>query len=98
MDGSHRLARAVLGHWPRLDQLGRARIASLAPLCRTYLRKAGDEEQRAEWIREAARGWARFWTGRLDLDALAWEISELLDDLDVVDRKVDEAGRVRSSV
>lgn len=93
MGGSHRLARAVLGRWPRLDQLGRAYISSLAPLCRAYLREAGDPEQRAERIKDTAGGWARFWTGRLDLDVLAWEITELLDDIDVADRKVDEATR-----
>jgi hypothetical protein len=49
--------------------------------------------RRAEQIREAARGWARFWTGRVDLDALAWETSQLLDDLEVADRKVAEATR-----
>jgi hypothetical protein len=37
------------------------------------------------------RGWARFWTGRLDLDALAWEITELVDDIDIADPKVEEA-------
>jgi transposase len=93
MGESHRLARAVLGQWPRLDQLGRAHIRSVAALCKTYLRDGGDPEQRAERIREAARGWARFWTGRLDLDALAWEITELLDDIDIADRKVEEASQ-----
>jgi transposase len=93
MGESHRLARAVLEHWPRLDRLGRARIASLAALCRAYLRRADDAPGQAERIRESARGWARFWTGRLDLDSLAWEISALLADIDTADRKVEEATR-----
>lgn len=63
--------------------LGRAHISSLAPLCRSCLREVGDPEQRAGRIRETARGWARFWAGRLDLDVLAWEITELIDDIDV---------------
>ena len=93
MKESHRLARAVLTHWPRIDRLGRAHIASLEALCRTYLRDGGDPQRRAERIRDTARGWARFWTGRVDLEALAWETTSLLDDLEVADRKVDEATR-----
>jgi transposase len=93
MGGSHRLARAVLGHWPHLDQLSRARNSSIAALCRSYLRDGGDPEKRAGRIKDTARGWARFWISRLDLDALAWEISQLLEDIDIADRKVDEATR-----
>lgn len=89
MDGSHRLARMVFSHWPRLDRLARAHTRSVAALCRSYLRDGGDPTQRAERIREAARGWARFWTGRLDLDAVAWELSEMLGDLDALDDKLD---------
>lgn len=90
---SLRLGRAILGRWPRLDQLSRAHTKSIAALCKTYLRDGGDPEQRAGWIRETARGWAGFWTGRLDLDALAWEITELLDDIDIADHKVEEASQ-----
>lgn len=91
MDESHPLAHAVLGRWPHLDQLSRAHTKSIATLCKTYLRDGGDPDQRAERIRDTARGWARFWTGRLDLDALAWEITELLDDINLADHKVEEA-------
>lgn len=93
MDESHPLAHAVLGRWPHLEQLGRAHLKSIAALCKTYLRDGGDPEQRAERIRDTARGWARFWSGRLDLDALAWEITELLGDIVLVDRKIEEASQ-----
>lgn len=93
MAESHQLARMVLSHWPRLDQLARARTISVAALCHSYLRNSGDPQVRAERIRQAARGWARFWTGRLDLEALAWEVTEMLADLDIADRKLEEANR-----
>lgn len=93
MDGSHRLARMVFSHWPRLDRLARAHNQSVAALCRSYLRDGGDPTQRAERIRDAARGWARFWTGRLDLDAVAWELTEMLADLEALDDKLDRVNR-----
>ncbi|MGH8948709.1 MAG: hypothetical protein ACRDXF_07615, partial [Acidimicrobiia bacterium] len=46
-----------------------------------------DPRQRAERIRDAAAGWARFWDGRLDLDALAWEVDAMLDDITVADQR-----------
>lgn len=91
MDGSHQLARMVLSQWPRLDQLARAHTSSVAALCRSYLRDSGDPQARAERIRQAARGWCRFWAGRLDLEALAWEVTEMLADLDIADRKLERA-------
>ena len=84
--------------WPHLDQLSRAHTKSIAAFCKTCLRDGGDPQQRAERIRDAARGWARFWSGRLDLDALAWEITELLDDIDIADRKVEEASQQASAL
>jgi transposase len=44
-------------------------------------------QRRAERIRDAATGWARFWEGRLDLDALAWEVSAMLSDIEIADRR-----------
>ncbi len=40
-----------------------------------------DPARRAERIRAAASGWSEFWLGRLDLDDLAWEVGQCLDDI-----------------
>jgi hypothetical protein len=49
---------------------------------------------RAERIRHAARGWVDFWHGRVDLDALAWEVTELVGDIAAADaRAARAAGR-----
>ena len=42
-------------------------------------------------IRSAARAWVEFWDGHLDLEALAWETSELLDDYAAADARVERA-------
>ncbi|MDQ3499814.1 MAG: transposase [Actinomycetota bacterium] len=44
-------------------------------------------QRRAERIRDAATGWARFWEGRLDLDALAWELTAMLGDIEIADER-----------
>ena len=36
-----------------------------------------------------AAGWAAYWRGRVDLDALAWETTELLGD--IADARIDRA-------
>ena len=46
---------------------------------------------RAEQIRSAARDWSRFWAGRLDLDALAWEVTEHLADLAAGNSRIERA-------
>lgn len=88
---SQPLLQALLGRWPHLRQLARARTASIAQLCRQRLRRPGDADRRAERIRAAANGWATFWHGRLDLDALAWEAGELLGDIAAADARIDRA-------
>jgi transposase len=85
------LLQALLGRWPHLQQLARARNTSIAQLCRQRLRRPGDVNRRAERIRAAANGWAMFWHGRLDLDALAWEITELLGDIAAADARIARA-------
>ncbi len=85
------LLQALLGRWPHLSQLARARITSIAKLCRSRLRNPDHADRRAERIRDMAAGWAAFWRGRVDLDALAWETTERLSDIAVADARIDRA-------
>ncbi len=89
--GSHALAQPLLRRWSHLERLAHARVSSIAELCVAHLRQLGDPYRRAVRIRDAARGWASFWAGRLDFDALAWEVSELLDDIAAADAKIARA-------
>jgi hypothetical protein len=45
-----------------------------------HTRAVADVPARVEQIRVAATEWARFWNGRLALDALAWDVGEHLSD------------------
>ncbi|MDQ1721410.1 MAG: hypothetical protein QOI26_1144 [Pseudonocardiales bacterium] len=45
-----------------------------------HTRAVADVPARVEAIRSAAAAWAKFWDGWLDLDALAWDVSEHLAD------------------
>lgn len=90
---SHRLLQPILGRWPHLGQLSRAHTGSILDVCKRRLRDGQDLEARARAIRQAAAGWAAFWRGRVDLDALAWEVDELLGDIRVADDRVDRAAR-----
>jgi len=78
--GSLPTAVAVLGRWPHLAHLGAARRASLTAVVAEHTRAVPDVPARVDQIRAAATAWARFWDGRLDLDALAWDVSEHLSD------------------
>jgi len=78
--GSLPTAVALLGRWPHLAQLGAARRASLTAVVAEHTRAVADVPARVEQIRAAATAWARFWDCRLDLDALAWDVSEHLTD------------------
>jgi hypothetical protein len=84
--GGHTLAQPLLGRWPHLGALARARAESITETVATHTRDH-DPARRAERIRHAARGWLRFWHGRLDLDHLAWEVGELLDDIEIADAR-----------
>ena len=88
---SQPLLRALLGRWPHLDRLARARTASITQVCRPRLRHPRDAERRAERIRAMAAGWAAFWRRRVDLDALAWETTERLGDIAAADARIDRA-------
>jgi transposase len=89
--GSRSTALAVIRRWPHLDGLRRARVGSIAEVVAAHTRGVVDAETRAERIRSAASEWRDFWHGHLDLDGLAWETAELLDDLAIADARVDRA-------
>jgi transposase len=82
--GGHGLAQPVLGRWPDLAGLSAARLSSITELVAAHSRDR-DPSRRAERIRDAARGWLLFWKGRLDLDMLAWEVAEMLSDIEIAD-------------
>jgi transposase len=89
--GSRATALAVLRRWSHLEELSRARPATIADVVAANTRGAGDVAARAATIRSAARQWCEFWAGHLDLDALAWETAELLDDLAAAEARVERA-------
>jgi transposase len=90
--GGHGLAQPVLGRWPHLSVLARARLGSITTVVAAHTRDT-DPARRARKIRDAAAGWAGFWDGRLDLDALSWEVTEMLGDVETADRRRDAATR-----
>jgi transposase len=90
--GGHTLAQPLLDRWPHLEALSRARRSSISDVVAAHSRDH-DPDRRAERIRDAAAGWAGFWEGRLDLDALAWEVAAMLDDIAVADQRQAEATR-----
>ncbi|MFQ5524457.1 MAG: IS110 family transposase [Acidimicrobiia bacterium] len=79
--GSRATATAVLQRWSHLERLARARPGSVADVVAAHTRGVTDATRRADRIRIAARGWAEFWDGHLDLDALGWETAELVADV-----------------
>jgi transposase len=81
----HSLAQPILQRWPHLRALAHARAESITEIVARHSRSP-NPARRAVKIREAANGWAMFWLGRLDLDALSWEIGQMLDDIDIADR------------
>ncbi len=88
---SHRLVQPILRRWPDLRHLARARTRTIMHECDGRLRDGGDLEERARSIRQTAAGWAEFWHSRIDLDALAWEVGELLDDITAADGIISRA-------
>ena len=91
--GGHTLAQPLLGRWAHLERLSRARLSSITEIVAAHSRDR-DPARRAERIRHAAAGWARFWEGRLDVDALAWEVAAMLDDITAADlRQADATGQ-----
>jgi transposase len=88
--GGHQVAQPVLRRWPELGGLARARVDSIADVIGAHCRDR-DPRRRAERVRSSAGGWAAFWSARLDLDALAWEVDALLRDIAVADDRHLEA-------
>jgi transposase len=89
--GSRPTALAVLRRWPHLRSLATARRAALTAVVAEHTRAVADVPARVDAIRAAARGWAAFWDGHLDLDALAEDVADLLDDLAAADHRVERA-------
>jgi transposase len=90
--GSRPTALGLLRRWPHLDHLAKARTSSIIEVVAKHTRGVAAVEKRATQIRAAARNWAQFWEGHLDLDALGWETAELLDDLEAAEARVERAG------
>ena len=82
---------AILRRWPNLHALSRARVATITEVLAAHTRGVKDVSRRAEQIRDAAQAWAEFWDGRIDLDALEWELVELLDHYDTSQTRIDRA-------
>jgi transposase len=89
--GSRSTALAVLTRWPDLAQLARARTSTISDIVAAHTRGVDNVDDRAVRIRAAARAWAEFWEGHVDLDALAWETSELLDDYADAETRLERA-------
>ena len=79
--GSRPTAVAVLERWPHLAQLAAARRSTLTGVVALHTRGVADVPERVEAIRSAAGAWAQFWDGHLDLDALAFDVTEHLTDM-----------------
>ena len=79
--GSRPTAVAVLERWPHLAQLAAARRSTLTGVVALHTRGVADVPDRVEAIRSAAGAWSQFWDGHLDLDALAFEVTEHLTDM-----------------
>ena len=89
--GSRSTAIAVLTRWPNLEALGRARTSSITEVVAEHTRGVPNVEKRACAIRTAARRWAEFWDGHVDLEALGFETAELLADLATAEARLERA-------
>lgn len=89
--GSWPTAVAVLTRWPHLSALAAARRSSVTAVVAAHTRGVPDVAERAGAIRAAAGAWAQFWDGHLDLDALAWEVSEHLADIVLAGEQIQRA-------
>jgi hypothetical protein len=79
--GSLPTAIAVLERWPHLTLLATARRSTLTAMVALHTRGVSDVPERVEAIRSSAAAWAAFCEGHLDLDALAFDVTEHLTDM-----------------
>ncbi len=93
--GSPPTARAVLTRWPHLSQLANARRPAITAVIAEHTRAVSDVPVRGDAIRTQARALEQFWTGRLGLDALAFDVTEHLGDLDSAEARVARATQWR---
>lgn len=89
--GSLPTAVAVLQRWPHLAQLAAARRSSLTAVVALHTRGVSDVPARVETIRSAAAAWAQFWDGHLDLEALAFDVTEHLSDMTDANARTERA-------
>lgn len=89
--GSLPTAVAVLDRWPHLAQLAAARRSTLTAVVALHTRGVADVPDRVEAIRSAAAAWAAFWAGHLDLDALAFDVTEHLTDMADANARIERA-------
>jgi transposase len=89
--GSLPTAVAVLDRWPHLAQLAAARRSTLTGVVALHTRGVADVPERVKAIRSAAAAWAQFWDGHLDLDALAFDVTEHLSDMADANARTDRA-------
>ncbi len=89
--GSLPTAIAVLQRWPHLAQMAAARRSSLTGMVALHTRGVSDVPGRVEVIRSAAAAWAQFWDGHLDLDALAFDVTEHLTDMAAANARTERA-------
>lgn len=92
MKGSRSTNLAVLTRWPHLAALSRARVSSIADVISSATKGVADVTTRAERVHATAKAWVTFWDGTLDLDALAWELADLLDQHAQLQARVTDAG------
>lgn len=95
--GGHHVAQPVLRRWAHLGALSRAQVGSIADIVAAH-RRDQQPDRRAQRIRDAAGGWLRYWAGQLDVDALAWEVAELGDDIDAADATIGRASAHASAL
>jgi transposase len=89
--GSLPTAVAVLDRWPHLAQLAAARRSTLTAVVALHTRGVADVPDRVEAIRSAAAAWTAFWAGHVDLDALAFDVTEHLSDMATAKARIERA-------
>lgn len=87
--GSRTRTLAVLGRWPNLRGLARARRATVAGVLREHSYCGGRHEQIADQLRSAASAWVRILDGYYDLDFWQIKVAGMLEDIGDATRRFD---------